>query len=157
MTLAQTRLGELATWLSLSSRSRKAPVWGTILTGRYASIVPYDFSLPPRTDFDAEALPLFVSSAQAEGVSTGPIEMVAPASQVHMPNRLIHITKKAGVELPPLAVVGLDDADEPIADAVQRLGADAVDLDAYPLLCAPLWALSEAERAELAHKLPVLP
>jgi len=39
----------------------------------YACIVPCYFDEAPPVDFDAEALPLFVSVDQAEGVATGPM------------------------------------------------------------------------------------
>lgn len=58
--------------------------------------------------------------------------------------------------LPPCAIVGLDSPAEPILAAVERAGAGAIDLATFPLLCAPLWALSPAHRAEIAPKLPML-
>lgn len=41
--------------------------------GPYAVVVPCDFADPPRSDFAADALPLFVSKHQAAGVDTGPV------------------------------------------------------------------------------------
>lgn len=58
--------------------------------------------------------------------------------------------------LPACAIVGLDSSAEPILAAVERAGAGAVDLATFPLLCAPLWALSPAYRAEIAPGLPML-
>lgn len=125
--------------------------------GRYACIVPCDFAEPPRTDFDAEALPLFVSVDQAEGVATGPIVTDVPASQDKAVQRICHICWKAGTDLPPLAIVGLDDPQEPISGAVERAGADAVNPATYPVVAVALWAFSAADRAILAARLPVLP
>ncbi len=157
MTVAQSRLAEFVAWLNLSSAQRKSPLGDKINVGRYAVIVPWDLSEPPRTDFASEALPLYVPTEQAEGVSTGPVAIDAPASQDHVDKRLAHILWKIGEGLPPMAVIGLDDPAEVISEAAQRAGADGVDLSAYPLLAAPLWALSATQRAEIETKLPVLP
>lgn len=157
MTVAQSRLADLARWIAASSGPRSTPLGGDTDVGRYACIMPCDFAEPPRTDFDAEALPLFVSVDQAEGVATGPIVTDAPASQDKAVQRICHICWKAGTDLPPLAIVGLDDPQEPISGAVERAGADAVNPATYPVVAVPLWAFSAADRAIIAARLPVLP
>ena len=157
MTTAQSRVADLARWIDASSGPRDTPMGGATEIGRYAVIVPCDFDEPPRTDFDAEALPLFVSMEQAEGVATGPIVTDAPASQDHVRERLAHILWKIGTDLAPMAVVGLDDPQEPISGAVERAGADAVNVGTYPVLAVPLYAFSAADRATIAARLPVLP
>lgn len=58
---AQQRLAELTDWIGRSSVARSAPLGGQIGVGPYAVIVPCDFDAPPRNDFAAAALPLFVS------------------------------------------------------------------------------------------------
>lgn len=155
MTVAQSRLADLARWIAASSGPRRTPMGGATEIGRYAVIVPCNFDEAPPVDFDAEALPLFVSVEQATGVDTGPIVADAPASQDKAAMRLGHVLWKIGTDLPPLAVVGLDDPQEPISGAVERAGADAVNIASYPVLAVPLWAFSAADRASL--RLPVIP
>lgn len=155
MTVAQSRLADLARWLASSSASRSTPLGGATDVGRYAVIVPCYFDEAPPVDFDAEALPLFVSVEQAEGVDTGPVSTEAPASQDHVRERLAHILWKIGTDLPPMAVVGLDDPDEAISGAVERAGAAGLNVANYTVLAVPLWAFSAADRATL--RLPVIP
>lgn len=50
----------------------------------------------------------------------------------------------------------LSDPQEPISAVVERAGADGLDVTAFPLLCAPLWALCDAYRNSLI-RLPLLP
>ncbi|MFC4194980.1 hypothetical protein ACFQFS_14185 [Novosphingobium lubricantis] len=156
MTVAIDRLSDLAAWLAKSSASRKTPMGGGTLVGPYAVIVPCDFSELPDTSFDANALPLFVSADQVEGLDMPPITMTAPASQDRAAARLAHIAWRieAGT-LPPCAVVPLSDPQEPISAAVERAGADGLDVTAFPVLAAPLWAFSDADRNTL--RLPLLP
>ena len=157
MTTAQSRVADLARWIAASSGPRSTPLGGDTEVGRYAVIVPCDFDEPPRTDFDAEALALFVSVEQAEGVATGPIVTDAPASQDKAVMRLGHVLWKIGTDLPPMAVIGLDDPLEPISGAVERAGAEAVNLATYPVVAVPLRAFSAADRAIIGARLPVLP
>ncbi len=157
MTTAQSRVADLARWIDASSGPRRTPLGGDTEVGRYAVIVPCDFDEPPRTDFDAEALPLFVSADQAEGIATGPIVTDAPASQDRVCERLAHILWKIGTDLAPMAVIGLDDPQEPISGAVERAGASAVNVGTYPVVALALYALSAADRAIIAARLPVLP
>lgn len=157
MTLAQDRLAALAAWIDASSGPRRTPMAGDTLIGPWAVIVAADFSEPPAPEFDIDALPLWVSAAQAEGVALPPIVTAAPPSQTRMAYRLGHlIFRVQDGTLPPCAIVGLDSPAEPILAAVERAGAGAVDLATFPLLAAPLWALSPAHRAELAPKFPML-
>src|SRR5690348_16874238 len=123
MNLAQARLAELADWIARSSVARAAPMGGQISVGSYAVIVPCDFDAPPRTDFAAAALPLFVANDQAEAMKLPPIDTDAPDSQDHLRERLAHVLwrLKQGT-LPTCAVIGLDDPLEPISDAVARAG-----------------------------------
>lgn len=155
MNVAQAHLAELADWIARSSVARAAPVGGQVSVGPYAVIVPCDFDAPPRTDFAAAALPLFVASDQAEAVKLPPIDTCAPDSQDHLRERLAHVLWRvqAGT-LPPCVVVGLDDPLEPISGALSRAGAADVDTTAYPVLATPLWAFSPDELIGL--KLPLL-
>lgn len=129
---------------------------GQISVGPYAVIVPCDFDAPPRTDFGAAALPLFVANDQSESVKLPTIDTNSPDSQDHLRERLAHVLwrLKQGT-LPPCAVVGLTDPLEPISDAVARAGAAGADTTAYPVLATPLWAFSPDELEGL--KLPLLP
>lgn len=157
MTVAQSRLADLARWIAASSGPRRTPLGGETEIGRYAIIVPCDFDEPAPIDADPEALLLFVSVEQAEGVDTGPIVTDAPASQDHVRERLAHILWKIGTDLPPMAVVGLDDPLEPISGAVERAGAAGVNVGTYPVVAVALYAFSAADRATIAERLPVLP
>lgn len=130
---------------------------GNTEIGRYACIVPCDFAEPPPIEGDPGCLLLFVSAEQASGVQTGPIVTVAPPSQDKAGMRLGHVVWKIGTDLPPLAIVGLVDPNEPIADAVARAGADTLNPATYPILATPLWAITPADRAIIAARLPVLP
>lgn len=157
MTLAQECLSAIAAWIDASSGPRRTPLDGDTLIGPWAVIVAADFSEPPTPEFDVDALPLWVPAEQAEGVALPPIVTAAPPSQTRMAYRLAHlIWRVQDGTLPPCAIVGLDSPAEPILAAVERAGAGGVDLTAFPLLCAPLWALSPAHRAEIAPKLPML-
>ena len=132
MTVAQSRLADLARWIAASSGPRSTPMGGETEIGRYAVIVPCYFDEAPPVDFDAEALPLFVSVDQAEGVDTGPVSTEAPASQDYALQRLAHILWKIGTDLPPMAIVALDDPQEAISGAVERAGA--AGLNVAPIL-----------------------
>jgi hypothetical protein len=56
-----------------------------------------------------------------------------------------------------MALVGLDDPQEPISGAVERAGAAGVNKGAYPVAAVPLWAFSAVDRATIGARLPVLP
>lgn len=157
VTLAQDRLAAIAAWIDASSGPRRTPMDDDTLIGPWAVIVAADFAKPPTPEFDADALPLWCPADQVEGVALPPIVTAAPPSQTRMAYRLGHLLWRVqDGTLPPCAIVGLDSPAEPIPAAVERAGAGAVDLTAFPLLCAPLWALSPAHRAELDHRLPML-
>lgn len=106
--------------------------------------------------FDEKALPLFVSAEQVEGLEMPPIVTRAPTSQDRAAKRLAHIAWRieAGT-LPRCAIVPLSDPQEPISAAVARAGADGLDVTTFPVLAAPMWAFSDADRN--AMRLPLLP
>lgn len=172
MTTAAARLAALAAWLDKSSAQRLSPLGDRVLVGRFAEVLPWDFDEAPTTDFAEHALPLFVPFAQCDGVALPETaDLTAPSSQDRAFFRLNHLLfrledaaldlpwrgKGPGDKLPVCAVIGLDDPETPISDAVDAAGAGAVDLDALPLLAVPLWALSPKERAEIEARLPFLP
>jgi len=172
MTTAAARLAALAAWLDKSSAQRLSPLGDRVLVGRFAEILPWDFDEAPTSDFDEHALPLFVPFEQCDGVKLPDVaDLAAPPSQQRAFFRLNHLLFKledAALDLPwrghapddklPLcAVIGLNDPETPISDAVDAAGAGAVDLDAVPLLAVPLWALSPKERGEIEARLPFLP
>lgn len=75
-----------------------------------------------------------------------------------MSDRLGHlIWRVQDGTLPPVAIIGLEDAMEPLQDAVAAAGADAVDMASYPVLCVPLWALTSDQYDTVVGKLPLLP
>jgi hypothetical protein len=170
MTLAATRLTALAGWLDRSSKDRRSPMGDNVLVGRYAEILPWDFDEPPTTDFAEHALPLFVPQDQAAGVELPDVaDLSQPAQQIRAFFRLQHVLFRIGDaklalpwrgkaeadHLPVCAVVGLTNPEMPLWDAVDAAGGADVDLNTFPLLCVPLWAMSPKERAQL--KLPFLP
>lgn len=151
---AQTLLAELAAWIASNSAPRTSPLGGSVLVGPWAVIVPCDLTQPPQPAFDSEALPLFVPAAQAAGLSLPAIATTAPASQDHAFDRLCHLLFRIGDDtLPPAAVVLLTDPAEAPQAAIERAGADMVDLTLLPLLCVPVWAFSTAQRSEIAARL----
>jgi len=153
--VAQARLAKIADWIGRSSASRAAPVGGQVSVGPYAVIVACDFDAPPRADFAAPALPLFVAIDQADDVKLPPLETGAPDSQGSAVDRLAHVLWKVRQgDLPPCMVVGLNDPLEPISDAVASAGAAGVDTAAFPVFATPLWAFSPGELERL--KLPLL-
>ena len=157
MTLAQERLGEIVKWIRLSSRGRTTPLGGGTIVGPFAVIVPSDLDAAPMGGFSMHALPLFVPRSQCEGVETGPIDFEAPASQDRMKARLMQIAWKAEAGFfPACRIIGLPDGRETLADAIERAGAADTDLDAVPLLCAPLWALTAWDRVTIETKLAAM-
>ena len=172
MTLAAEKLKALAAWLDKSSAQRRSPMGDAVLVGRFAEILPWDFDELPAADFAEHALPLFVPFAQTTGVALPEVaDLTAPAGQQRAFFRLWHLLfrledaamdlpwrgHEPGDKLPLCAVIGLDDPDAPISDAVDAAGAGALDLDALPLLAVPMWALSVKERAQIEARLPFLP
>lgn len=173
MTTAATRLAGLAAWLDKSSANKRAPMGGALLRGRYAEILPWDFDEMPTVDFAEHALPLFVPMDQATGVALPEVaDLTAPDGQQRAFFRLNHLLFRLGDaaldlpwrghdpadKLPLCAVVGLSDPGMTLWDAVDAAGGAGVNLNALPLLCAPLWAMSPKERAELlATRLPFIP
>jgi len=187
MTVA-SNLANLSAWLDKSSQpfrtpcSTRAPKRNffnqpipypveMVVIGRYAEILPWDFSTPPTSDFDAHALPLFVSHEQAAALNLPPVaDLSPPNGQGRAFDRLTQIVGKMEDALMTLpapwrahgdwrdrlcAIVGIPSPDMPIADAVDAAGASGVDLDAFPLLAVPTWHLTAKERANL--RLPFLP
>ena len=130
---------------------------GGTLIGPWANLVSADFDEPPSIEADAEALLLYVPEAQAGGLSLPPIATTAPDSQPSALDRLAALIWKvrAGAELSPACIVGIADASAPLQDAVDAAGASGIDLDAVPLILAPLWPFTPAERASL--RLRMLP
>jgi hypothetical protein len=74
-----------------------------------------------------------------------------------MKERLFHLAWKveAGA-LPRCRFVGLADGRDTLAYAIERAGAADTDLDAVPLLCVPLWALSAYDRVAVEAKLSAM-
>lgn len=190
--LAQQRLTALARWLDKSSASYPSPcsnkppqrnMFGgriasthpveTVVVGRYAEILPWDFDTLPTSDFDPQALPLFVSQSQAEALNLPPVaDLSPPSGQGRAFERLAHMIAKmedARLDLDPTwrspdgwrdrpcALVGIPSPDMTLAAAVDAAGASGVDLDAFPLLVVPTWHLSAKERVAIGHRLPFLP
>lgn len=190
MTPAHERLKAFAGWLDKSSQSFPSPISARepkrnffnqpiphpvemVIVGRFAEILPWDFATLPTTDFDSQALPLFVSHQQAEPLNLAPVaDLSPPAGQGRAADRLHQIVGKmedAAMSRPAdaawrddggwrdrlCAIVGIPSPDMTLADAVDAAGASGVDLDAFPLLIVPTWHLTTKERASL--RLPFLP
>lgn len=189
--LAQQRLAALVAWLDKSSASYPSPCSSgrpvsrtffgkpipnpveTVVVGRYAEILPWDFDTLPTSDFDPQALPLFVSQSQAEALNLPPVaDLSPPSGQGRAFDRLAHMIAKmedARLDLDPTwrspdgwrdrpcALVGIPSPDMTLAAAVDAAGASGVDLDAFPLLVVPTWHLSAKERVAIGHRLPFLP
>ena len=156
MTVAADRIAELTAWLAKSSSSPSKRMGEGTLIGPYAVMVPCDFAEPPEPAFDENALPLFIDARQAVGLSLPPIVTEPPASQDRAAERLGHIRWLIeGGTLPRCAIVPLTDPEEPISAAVERAGADGLDVTTFPVLCVQMWAFSVAHRAAL--RLPLLP
>lgn len=144
-----------------------------IVVGRWAEILPTDFTSKPTTNFDTQSLPLYVSNEQAEALNLPPVaDLSPPAGQGRAADRLHMLVGKmedAIMIRPALApwradegwqdrlcaIVGIPTPDMTLADAVDAAGASNVDLDAFPLLVVPTWHLTAKERASL--RLPFLP
>lgn len=190
MTLAAERLAALARWLDKSSTSYPSPCSSgrpvsrtffgkaipnpveTVVVGRYAEILPWDFDALPTSDFDPQALPLFVSQSQAEALNLPPVADLSPpsVSQGRAADRLHMVVGKmedATMRFDPAwrtpdgwqdrlcAIVGIPSPDMTLAAAVDAAGASGVDLDAFPLLVVPTWAMARKEVACL--RLPFIP
>ncbi|MBU0556674.1 MAG: hypothetical protein KKD64_15395 [Alphaproteobacteria bacterium] len=172
MTVAGERLAGFAAWLDRSSKAWRSPCGDSVPVGRYAEILPWDFDELPTVDFAEHALPLFVPMDQATGVALpADADLSHPPGQLRAFHRLSHIIfrledarlalsppwRATDDRLPLCAVIGLTDPEMALWDAVDAAGGADVDLDAFPLLAVPLWAMSAKERAEISGTLPFLP
>jgi hypothetical protein len=158
-TLAQQRIAALSAWFDRNSRWGRTPNGGALSVGRYASVIPWDFEMPPMADADPQALLFYVSHDQCDGASLADYDPAEAIDTQHEAgDRLEHILfKLADGFLPPVAIVGLEAPGEPIAAAVARAGL-AIDLGAVPVLAVPLWPLSDGLRYRLGHgRLPFVP
>ena len=190
MTPAQGRLKALAGWLDKSSQpfpspcSARAPKHNffnqpiphpveMVVVGRFAEILPWDFSTLPTTDFDPQALPLFCSHEDAEALNLAPVaDLSPPAGQGRAADRLHQIVGKmedAAMIRPAdaawrddggwrgrlCAIVPLSRPDVPIADQIAAFDLSGIDLDNFIILAVPTWHLTAKERASL--RLPFIP
>ncbi len=157
-TLAQQRVAALSAWFDRNSRWGTTPNYGTLIVGRYASVVPWDFEMTPFANPNSQALLFHVSHDQCDGVSLSDYDPAEPIDTQHdIADRIEHILWLAeDGKLPPVAIVGLDNPAEPIAAAVARAGL-AIDLDAVPVLAVRLDGLSDGVRYRLRHRLPHAP
>lgn len=88
MTVAETQLAELKSWLAASSADERSPMGDTIIHGPYAQLVACGLDdVPPDTTaaIASGALPLFV----AHGVPAAPL--VAPEAQPLLSDRAAHV------------------------------------------------------------------
>lgn len=174
MTAAQESLKTFAAWLGRSSANGRSPMGHVVPRGRYAEIIPVSFDEPPPIDFDPMALPLFVSEEQAEELNLPPVADVGfPEGHLRPSFRLgtiagrvadsavAHMVPWHGADgngMPVMCLVPVLDPAAPLQAAIEAAGATGVDTTAYPVVLAPLWAMSPKERAELlATRLPFLP
>lgn len=128
---AQQHLQQLASWLTASSQSRPAPVWGALEKGPYAALVAAELNQSP-TDvmpggFEPEALVLFVPASQADGLSL-PTNTCTPAGHDRLAQRLAHIawTVEQG-RLSGIQLIDLTDAGQTLQAAIDSQ-APGIDL-----------------------------
>tara|TARA_R110002124_G_scaffold68177_1_gene184796 strand:- start:976 stop:1404 length:429 start_codon:yes stop_codon:yes gene_type:complete len=134
MTVAETQLAELKSWLAASSADERSPMGDTIIHGPYAQLVACGLDdVPPDTTaaIASGALPLFV----ADDVSAAPL--VAPEAQPLLSDRAAHVVWLAGAAIhdamrgfPACAVVRL----QPGMTMRQAAVAAGVDPDAERLI-----------------------
>lgn len=154
------RVALLQRWLDLSSvANAPTPLGGILSVGQFGCVVPVDFNARPPTEFDLQAMPIFVAFDQCDGtgIGTDDFDPEAPDTHKDIADRLSHLCWKiTGGELPPLCVVGLETPDEPISAAVERAALGPVALEA-PTIALPLWQLADGPRRRLAATLPYRP
>jgi hypothetical protein len=188
VTLALERLKAFAGWLDQSSASFPCsakpprrnffgqPIAQTVemvVVGRVAEILPWDFTTSPTTDFDPQALPLFVSHEDAEALNLAPVaDLSPPSGQGRAADRLHMIVGKMedatlirSSDAPWRAdegwwgrmciILPLERPDVPIADQIAAFDLSGIDLDNFVILCVPVWHLTAKERASL--RLPFIP
>lgn len=68
-TLAQQRLATLSARFDRNSRWGRTPNGGTLIVGRYASVVPCSFDAPPFTAFDIQSMMFFGNAAACDGIA----------------------------------------------------------------------------------------
>lgn len=158
-TLAQQRIAALSAWFDRNSRWRTTPNGGSLIVGQYAAIVPVSFAEPPPIiDHHADALPFYVSDEQCVGMSFTDFEPTAPDTQTQGDVRLEHILwLMEDGKLPPVALVSLASADEPIAAAIERAGLSSADAATLGVLAVPTFPLLPGAQYRLRRRFPCIP
>lgn len=147
-----------------------------VVVGRYAEILPWDFSTLPTSDFDEHALPLFISLEQAAALNLPPVaDLSPPAGQGRAFERLAHIVAKLedaklglarreavwrgqdGWQDRQCAILPLFSADTPVADQIATQMPPGVDLTGVPVVAVPVFKFTPKERVATAHRLPFIP
>ncbi len=186
-------LSNLSAWLDKSSEAYPSPAsmkppkrtyFGKaiphpvemVVVGRYAEILPWDFLASPTSDFDENALPLFISLEQAGPLNLPPVaDLSPPAGQGRAFERLAHIVAKLedaklglarrdavwrgqdGWQDRQCAVFGLFSADTPVADQIAAQTPPGADLTGVPVLAVAVFKFTLKERVQIAHRLPFIP
>lgn len=153
MTAANESIAEVASWIAESSKPRCAPFGDPIPVGPFAVLVPVALDAPVGSAFNAQALPLWVPVMQLAPGAAWPA-LVAPAGQPSTADRLAHLLWKVEQgQLPPCFIVGITSPPITLQDVVN---STEVDLEALPLLCAPLWTLPDDARPSIEAKLTAI-
>lgn len=159
-TIAQQRLYALAKWFERNSRWGITPNGDNLSVGQYAAIVPCSFAeAPPFGDqHHPDALPLYLSNEQSVGMLFADFVPEAPDTQPFSEGRLEHcLWLLQDAKLPPVALVALASADEPIAAAIDRAGLSGVDLATTAVLAVPTFMFSPGAQYRLKTRLPFIP
>ena len=158
-TIAQQRVAALSGWFSRNSRWGKTPNGDNLIVGQYAAIVPCRFDEPPPIiDHHPDALPFYVSHKQCVGMSFPDFEGVQPDTQTQSDERLAHVLFLIEDQrLPPVALVALASADEPIGAAIDRAGLSGADMASLAVLAVPTFLLLPGAQYRLRHRLPFIP
>ena len=153
MTAAQEDMGQIVDWLSKSSRYYKAPMFGDVAVGPYASILSIDpdtRTMPDLSELAEGGLVFLVPTQQLVKVPVPHLEF-QPDGHPPLLERVKHMfSHKLGVELPDVLTLALTAPDVSVNDALFAEGLSDLDLDTVAVLAVPLWAIPAADRGAVA-------
>lgn len=144
-----------------------------IAKGRFGELLPWDFAKPFDVEFGEQSLPLLFSFDQWDGATLAEAADLSafPLGQQRVADRVAtilfnvetaatpHLSRwqgKDGNGWPVMCLVGLDDPQQPVADAVRAADAHNLAPD-VPIIVVPLFGRgwTPKERAKVA--LPFVP
>ena len=133
MTAAQEDMGQIVDWLSKSSRYYKAPMFGDVAVGPYASILSIDpdtRTMPDLSELAEGGLVFLVPTQQLVKVPVPHLEF-QPDGHPPLLERVKHMfSHKLGVELPDVLVAVSDDIEDHkvLRSVVASVVVDVVDV-----------------------------